>query len=55
MTPHDNRFSSPPPIGAPDPESFPAGLKLGDSGFIEALAARGGFVFIYRTKPADDT
>ena len=48
--PHDERFNTPPAIGAVDESSYPEGLKPGDDGFLEALAEEGGFKFVDKTK-----
>tara|TARA_Y100000401_G_C8190821_1_gene158643 strand:+ start:224 stop:385 length:162 start_codon:yes stop_codon:yes gene_type:complete len=47
---HDERFNTPPAMGATDPKAYPKGKKPGDKGFIEALAKEGGFKFVDKTK-----
>lgn len=46
----DDRFSTPPSMGAADSKDYPKGKKPGDEGFIEALAEERGFKFIDKTK-----
>ena len=48
--PRDERFNTPPAMGAADPKDYPKGKKPGDAGFIEALAEDGGFKFVDETK-----
>ena len=49
-TPRDERFHTPPPMGATDPKDYPKGKKPGDAGFIEALAEERGFKYVDKTQ-----
>lgn len=48
--PHDERFQTPPAIGAVDPGAYPEGMKPGEDGFMEALAKKAGFKIYNTTK-----
>ena len=38
--PHDELFSTPPPLESADPKDYPARLKPGDAGSIKAFCAK---------------
>lgn len=48
--PHDERFQTPPAIGAVEASAYPEGMKPGDNGFMEALAKKAGFKFEDKTQ-----